>query len=126
MAQTIPYTTIRDIALDANGDWDISNGDIQLIGDEPAIAQAVTIALMFFKGEWFLDASAGVPYFQNVLVKNPDVTLLQGIFRKAILDVEGVSSLVSLDVTYDRAARNLTVAWSALADTTLLKGTVTL
>ncbi len=118
-------TTARDIKLDTNGDWEVSGGDLQLISDGPSIVQAIEIALQFFKGEWFLDLDAGVPWYQNVLVKNPDPNLLHSIFRKAISDVEGVTEVTALDLSIDNATRTLSVSFRVATDVGELSSTVT-
>ena|ERR1700761_9353271 len=117
--QTIKYQIVRDIALDENGDWLIENGDIQLIGDDPAIVQAVTIALRFSMGEWFLNLVAGIPYFANAVVdtpilgtKNFDPNLLRSIFLDAISGVEGITEVTSLVLTQP-TRRSLQVTWEA-------------
>jgi hypothetical protein len=114
--QTIQYTTVRDIALDTNGDWEVSNNDLQLIGDDEAILQSVNIRLQFFLGEWFIDQTAGVPWFQEILVKNPDPNQLQGIFQAAILATPGITAVNSLTLQYDVGVRNLVVNWAATGD----------
>ena len=119
-------STTRDIALDGNGDWQVTAGDLVLVAGQAAILQAIRIRLQFFKGEWFLDEDAGVPYFQSVLVKNPDPNLLQTIFRDAILATPGVLGLPSLTLTLDRSTRSLTVAFRASTDEGELDATVTL
>lgn len=124
--QLTAYSKVRDIALDENGDWEISGGDLQLIGDGPAIVQAVQIALEFFQGEWFLDVSAGIPWWQSVMIKNPNPNQLEGIFRSAILAVDGVQAINSLTLTYDSQQRTLTIDYEIQANVGLLPGSVTL
>jgi hypothetical protein len=81
-----------------------------------SIAQAVRIRLQFFLGEWFLDLSVGVPYFEQILIKNPDVRNVQGLIRKEILATPGVLSLLALKLVYDSAGRELTVTYTANTD----------
>jgi hypothetical protein len=81
-----------------------------------AIAQRVRIALQFFLGEWFLDLSVGVPYYERILVKNPDVRNVQSIIRKTILNVQGIRSLLSLKLSYDSSIRKLTITYTANTD----------
>ncbi len=116
--------TARDIALDDAGDWNISGGDLTLVSDGPAILQALIIALEFFKGEWFLDEEAGLPYFQDVLVKNPDPNVLQSVFRTAILDVPGVLAINELTLLFDTAARTFAVTFRVSTDFGELVSTV--
>ena len=68
-----------DILLDANGDLDISKrGDISL-GD--SVAQKIRIRLLWFEGEWRWDTDEGLPYFDGLLVKNPDVDEFEGLIK---------------------------------------------
>lgn len=115
----------RDLKL-SGGDFDVSSGDLELVSDGEAIVQAVSIALQFVRGEWFYDLEAGVPYFQDVLKKNPSPAVLQSTFRKAILDVRGVTAVTSLSFTLDTKTRSLTVDWSASTDIGLLSSSVEL
>lgn len=124
--QIVQYKVVRDIALDINGDWDVSNGDLQMIGDEPAIVQAITIGLEFFQGEWFLDQSAGVPFWTQVLIKNPDVNQVAGVFRNEILGVQGVLQLDPLKLEWNTTTRQLDVGFSGQCSTGLFNGSVTL
>lgn len=83
-----------------------------------AIRQAVNIRLLTFLGEWFLDVTRGVPYFQTILgVKSPDLVAIKAALTAQILDVQGVNSITSVVLAFDSTARLLSVAWTA--DTTL-------
>jgi hypothetical protein len=127
--QVTPYTQVRDIALDVNGDWKVAaspNGmDLQLIGDGPALQQAVTIALEFFLGEWFLDESVGVPWFQEIFIKNPQSAAIQAIIRTAILAVDGITSVSSVTVSTTPQNRGVSISWAATGNLgQLVSGTV--
>lgn len=95
-------------------------GNLQLVSDSAAIQQAVSCALRTFLGEWFLDSTAGVPYFQAVLVKTPNPQLLRTVFIDAIEAVPGIVQVVQLDLQYVAATRSLTVSWRAQANSGLL------
>lgn len=115
--------TVRDLLLDADGDFAIQSGDLVLVAGAAAIVQAVRIRLQFFKGEWYLDLAAGLPYYQSIFVKNPNVGVLQGIFRDEILNTPGVSSVESLTLNLDRQTRKLTVQYTASTDVGLIGST---
>lgn len=114
--QIVAYQVVRDIALDDNGDFLIENGDIQLIGDDAGIVQAVTIALKFTLGEWFLNEAVGIPNFQSVFVKNPDPTLLTSVFTDAILAVPGIEGPVTVSLSVNPQTRILTIVWEATSN----------
>lgn len=119
-------TTQRDIALDASGDFDLSTGDLQITRGAEAIRQSVQIHLQFFLGEWFLDPTAGIPWWQKVFKKVQDPNVLQPIFRNGILAVTGVSAIEQLVLTFDHATRVLNVAYQLDGDVGLLDGSVPL
>jgi hypothetical protein len=115
----------RDIAIDlSTGKFKISNGDLVLTQDRDAIAQAVCLKLRTFKGECFLDVEHGVPYFDRVLVKAPNIEILQQLFRAEIEGVPGVKSVTGIKLTFDRAKRTLSVVWSADTDLGEINGSV--
>lgn len=89
------------------------NGDLQLLDGARQVAQQIKITLLAFLGEWFLDTSFGVPYLEAVLVKNPNPAVLNALFRRAILDVPGVTRIRSLRLDFDRQRRTLLVTFEA-------------
>ena len=121
-----PATFGRDLKLDTTtGDLALSGGDLVLVSGTDAIAQDLRMRLRFFAGEWFADLDAGVPYFSQVLVKNPDVTQLRGVFRDAILATPGVKDLLELDLDFDSALRTLTLTFKVDTDLGELNAAVT-
>ena len=104
---------MSDLALDSDGDLLFINGELQLVRGDDAIVQQLTIRMKFFLGEWFLDTRLGIPYFQEILVKNADLTRVRGIYRQTILTTPGISSIETFDLEFDGATRKLTVSFRA-------------
>jgi hypothetical protein len=101
-----------DIALDADGDFDIVDGDARFVSGGEAVKQLINIALAMFQGEWFLDLDAGMPYYQDILGrKYADEATIRAAVRTAILGVDGVSEIVKLEIAWNGAARSATIAW---------------
>lgn len=110
-------TDARDLKIDKDtGDLVIENGDLVQVSGIDAIAQAVRQHLSFFKGEWFLDEEEGLPYFEEVLVKNPNLAAIQDVFRKEILSIAGILEVQSLTLAYVGATRTLKVSFRASTD----------
>lgn len=110
---SIPDGTGTDLGLSLLDDLDIVGGDLRLVGGVEAIDQHLTTRLRFFKGEWMLDQSVGVPYFDSIFVKAPNLAVIRAIYNRAILTTPGIESVTSLDVTFDQAARRLRVSFAA-------------
>lgn len=105
---------MSDIALDADGDalFDDSGNLVLATGDD-AIRQQMMIRFRFALGEWFLDTRQGVPYFSEILIKNPNLTRVRGIFRQLILTTPGIESIESFSLGLDSAVRKLVLRFSA-------------
>lgn len=69
-----------------------------------------------FLGEWFLDTRIGVPWFQVVFVKNPDLSVIRRLLNRIILSVPPIITVTKLDLDYDPAARVLGFSFEAVGD----------
>lgn len=118
----------RDLLIDTDPDGDndliVVNGDLVLVADMAAIKQEIYIRLQFVAGEWFLDTTAGLPYFENILVKSPNLAAIRTIFMDEILASAGVKSVLKLDLTFNTKQRSLTVDFSVNTDLGLLTDNV--
>jgi len=93
--------------VEATGDLEFP---LRVVRGVEAIRLRLVARLKFFRAEWFLDTRQGIPYFEAVFVKNPDISLVQSIFRRAILTTPGVQSIAKMSTTFDRASRSFAVA----------------
>lgn len=87
--------------------------DLLLIDNAERVAQQIRIKLKSFLREWFLDMSYGVPYFEYILVKQPNMTHIRSILRQQISDVADVSKVQELTFSLDRQNRALAVEYVA-------------
>lgn len=104
-----------DLLLD-DATWDLVTEvtDLKLVEKADAIRQHLCQRLKTFLGEWFLDLRIGVPYFQRVMVKNPDPVVLDSVFKYEIINTPGITELLSFDLTID--GRQLLLAFVAACD----------
>lgn len=86
--------------------------DAQSGGTNP-ILQDILQRVSMFLGEWFLDVTQGVPYFEQILVKNPPQSKIDAIFQNVILGTPGVLTLTYYKFEPDFASRVLSVSFVA-------------
>lgn len=97
----------------ATGDL-YTTGGITLVRGIDAARQRIQNALEMWLGEFFLDLREGVPMREAVLVKRPDLGIIEEVFRGVILRDPEISSVDSMSLTLDRETRSLTVDWVAI------------
>lgn len=100
--------TAHDLETTASGQLRITG----VFSEE--VAQKLKSRLLMFQGEWWLDPSKGVPFYQDVLRKRPDSAGVSALIKKAILDTEGVTEITKFSLTLDNAARKVSISFSAL------------
>lgn len=103
---------IATFAMTADNDFSLP---ITLVQSPQSLQYVLTQRFQMFLGEWFLDQREGVPYYRDVLIKNPDEAIVRSIFRQVILDTQDIESLRKLEVTIDGASRTLTLDFVAVA-----------
>lgn len=114
---------MKDLKLDLDThDLYIANYDLALADDIERVRQSLTIRLKTFNGEWFLDTTQGVDYYNTVFVKTPNLSAIEAMFKSTILSTPDVNKLNSYTQTFDRKTRQITIEFSV--DTTF--GTTTL
>jgi hypothetical protein len=108
---------MADLRLDNTGDIEISNFSFGLTTDTTdAIIQKLRIKLRWFLGEFFLDISLGIPFIEKVLVKAPNLSDIDFIFKSEILSVVGVSQILNYNTEFNTSLRKYTVNFQALLD----------
>ena len=108
---------MADIKLNtATYDIDVTNHEFTVIGEDEAIAQQLGVRMRYFLGEWFLDTAQGIPFYRDILVKNPNTSLVREIFRDVIESTPGIARVVTLSLDLQAATRQLNITFKALLD----------
>lgn len=101
---------MADILLDRlTHDLVFVDGELQLISGPSEVGQRIKITLLAQLGEWLFDTLFGVPYLQEIFVKDPDLGAIEARLRGIIFSIEGVESIDSFELIYDPVARTATV-----------------
>lgn len=93
------------LEIDSTGDLIIENNEFQLIDGYEEIKQLLTSRLKTFYGEYFLDVTYGIPYYQTILEKGINPSILYNIFTKVIVETDGITELNKLNIDYDKTNR---------------------
>lgn len=111
---TTPQPMGVALALDDDGDIALNSAGLpHFIGGADEAAQRMGVRFKFFRGEWYRDLRLGVPYFEVVFTKAPNLVHVRSLFRQLILGVPGVTRLNRLSETFDRGTRVLRPTFSA-------------
>lgn len=95
-----------DLMLDyQTHDIVIERYDLQLQYGVDLMRQRLKQSLLFFMGEWYLDITDGVPYYQEILKKGPDQITVESVLKQAIIETPEVTKLLSFDPQYTNAGR---------------------
>ena len=104
-----------DILLDKDGDLKVtSKGDILL---RDSVAQKIRIRLAWFEGEWRWNEEEGIPYIEEGLFeKNPNILHFESLIREKIFEVDEVTEVGDVSITFDRESRKAEIEFTAYTD----------
>lgn len=104
MTQLALHKDTHDIFMDPTGQL------VMLSTDDETIMQRIKTTFHTFRGEWFLTTGEGVDYYAEVFRKNPDLAKVRAFLVDILTNIQGVSKVLSFEVTLvDAAARKLLV-----------------
>lgn len=99
-----------DIAIDtATNDIAYSNGQAQYVINADEVLQRVRTCLRRIAGEWFLDTTAGVPYFNGQMLGGKDLEYVKLILRKEVLQIKGVGEILQLNAYINTTTKHVSV-----------------
>lgn len=86
---------MANFKLSADNDIIIGRGASRITGPEYTV-QLIQCRLSTILGEWELDRGVGVPWADSILVRGVDISSIEGIIHKTIIETPGVASIQSL------------------------------
>jgi hypothetical protein len=99
--------------LDDTGDLAFENNNWVMADGVDEIKQICKCNLQSVAGEWFLDTTQGLPYFEEIFEKQSDVQRVNSIFINELKKVPGIISIIRFETTLDSVTRELTVNFEA-------------
>jgi hypothetical protein len=99
---------MSDIRLDHNHDIYINGGNLELVSDVDETVQLIKQTLKFFKGEWFLDETLGIPYFE-LMEKPINIELIKSVLIATIAKIPNVLAIEKFELDYLGTTRQLNI-----------------
>ena len=112
------------LELNTTGDLLIENDKMILIDGVSEIQQLVSSKLKTFMGEYFLDNTIGLPYFQVIFEKGVNPSIIYSIFLEALTNIDGIEEITQLDIDVDYQYRTGTIDIECKADSEFIKFTL--
>lgn len=110
---------IADFLLDSTtGGLAVVNGDFAVVGGQTdaenleAVRQGIQTRLRLWFGEDWLNELAGVPWREQVLIKNANPQNVQAVIGDTIASTPGVTSVVMTRFAFDRPNRAASITYS--------------
>ena len=107
----------KDIKLDGvTHDLLIENFDLVIIDELDQLVQNLKIRLWFFFKEWYIDTSKGIRFFDDIMVKNPNLPSIEALLKEEILGTGGVNEILEFQLVFNRAGRSMAVNFKVNTD----------
>ena len=112
-----------DLLLDkTTHDLTLKNGDLQLVDGGNWVQQSIKQNLQTLLGEWFLDPTIGLPWFDEIMQKGTSRSRVQQLLIREIIKTNGVEKLNSLTLDLDPSTRRAVVTFEVQALGTVITG----
>lgn len=84
------------------------------------VSQKLRIKLSFFLAEWYLNKTIGLPYFDQIFIKNPDINFIEDLFKVKILEIPEVKELTSLTLEFQERTLLITFSLITIEDQNII------
>jgi hypothetical protein len=101
--------TNKDLTLDTNKNLKFTSTLTEFV------SQKIENILLFFKGEWFLNYTLGISYFEKIFTKNPDINLINTIFIREVRTITEIIEIIKFETEYDSSLRTFSITFEVKA-----------
>jgi hypothetical protein len=115
----------HNLKLNVDNDIIIGRGTSRVAGLE-FTAQLVKNKLLTVLGEWQANPSLGLPWFSDIMIKAPDLSLVEGLILSSIKNTPHIQDVLSIQLNLNKNSRTLNVTFEALSDWGLFQSDVLL
>jgi hypothetical protein len=119
----IDKSMLSTFALDVNNDFVTDeSGNLLMLHGIDAIAQTVKNYASTLQGEMILDIESGIPFFSTPLGRPNDLRRYEAFLRRRILQVPGITSIISLEASQVEDVVKYTVQLRTVYGEVLING----
>lgn len=113
----------KTFSVDNNNDLFIdSNGNLAISIDEDAVLLSCQHIAKAQRGEMIYQITRGIPNFQTIWNGKPNLLQFDGALRQALLSVDGVTQIISLNLSITNDVLNYTVVIQTIYGVSTLNG----
>lgn len=91
----------------ATNDLELIDSAITFTEGARATQQRLQVRAKIFAGEWFLNDSIGIDYYSDILLKDPDVSVIETILVDTALSIPRVEEVTAVNLEYISGERAL-------------------
>lgn len=106
---------MANLKLDSNHDIIIGRGTTRVSGAEQ-VAQLCKCRLLALLGEWKLDPTIGIPWYDAIFSKQVRPSDIQATVANIIRSTNGVQQLIQISIDADYRERELNISFTAISD----------
>jgi len=108
---------VIDIALNpADHDLYIKDGELKIVQGGDQVTQNLKVRLQYYLGEWFLDITEGLPFYSDILVKNPNIPSIDSILKTRIISTPEITELIEYKSSFDKLTREYLISIKVKTD----------
>ena len=89
----------------ASGDLVLEGNSLVLVTGADEVRQRVEQRLRMIRSEWFLDVTAGLPWFSDIFAKGQTRGVIEALIKNEIVRTPGVRELTAFELTIDKFTR---------------------
>lgn len=98
--------------IDSNGNVDVSKKALVIIDGLDALKEHIQQKYSMFLTEYFLDERAGIPYYENILIKGYNPFNVETILKRVLYNIDEVYSIDSFVIDFDKENRKANVSFT--------------
>lgn len=83
------------------------DGNLAVVTGAEAVGQHGRQRLKSYRGEWFLDVTAGMPWLDQIFGKRYNPALAEAVAKAELLGTDGIVAITSFSVSFLDGPRNL-------------------